>query len=175
MKKLAAALLAGSFAVLSFGSVADAYPPFEKLVTVDKPKVAPSETVIATANCVGLEEVTFDLGGTTGTGTCNGTDDGGATVAALATFGTASAALVAPATPGDFIVTATGSFSVDLGSTELVVVEQPGAPPAPPTDVLPATGSGIVSLTTGVALGLLAVGIGLFFVATLRRRQPIID
>ncbi|NND75059.1 MAG: hypothetical protein HKN44_08640 [Ilumatobacter sp.] len=90
---------------------------------------------------------------------------------------------VAPSTPGTYNGTATGANGLNVGFQIVVVAQVPTtvAPTVPPTTVgsdgapdgaLPATGSGGISTTTSVALGLLVIGLGSFVVAQVRRRRP---
>jgi hypothetical protein len=91
----------------------------------------------------------------------------GATATAVCTpAGTAVASLLAPATPGTYTGTATG-VSSGVTASFTVVVQAAVTPPGG----LPATGSGGISTTTGMAAGLFAIGLGLFGVAQFRRRQ----
>lgn len=176
MKKFALALMAASTAVFGFSIVADAYPIPEELVTVDNAAPMTGEEVTATANCASGETVTFEIPGDSATATCSAGAGGASLLLVAATSGTASAQLTMPSEAGTYTISATGSESGDLGSTTVVVAAQTApattAPPTVPTSGLPATGSDGIGLTTGVALGLLVVGLGLFGVATLRRRQP---
>ena len=79
--------------------------------------------------------------------------------------GGASVDLTAPTAAGTYPGTVVGTLSFDQPFTVVVV-----APVTPPGG-LPATGSGGIGTTTTVAIGLFAVGLGLFAVAQVRRRQ----
>jgi hypothetical protein len=85
------------------------------------------------------------------------------TVAADAS-GNATASVTAPSAPGTYPGTATCGALV---ASFAVVVAAPVTPPGG----LPATGSGGIDSTMTVALGLLAVGLGLFGVTLVRRRR----
>ena len=73
-----------------------------------------------------------------------------------------------PSEASTYTILATGSESGDLGSTTVVVAAQTAPATTVPTVGLPATGSDGIGHTTGVSLGLLVVGLGLFAVATVR-------
>ncbi len=78
--------------------------------------------------------------------------------------GNATANVTAPSAAGTYPGTATCG---DVVASFSVVVAAPTTPPGG----LPATGSGGIDTTTGIAMGLLAVGLGLFGVTLVRRRQ----
>jgi LPXTG-motif cell wall-anchored protein len=153
MKKIALALAAVAAMILGFGAVANAgtYPPGGQSVTVSSPTVGPGGTVTVTVNCTPGETVTATLGSATATAAC-GPD------------ATAVLSISAPTTAGVFNGTVNGSVSGPLGSFT-VTVQAAGTTP------LPATGSDGTSTMTFLAAGLLVVGIGLFAVATIRRRR----
>jgi alkaline phosphatase len=172
MKKFALALMAASAAVLGFGIVADAYPISPEPLTVDNATPGVGEEITVTANCASGETVTFETQGDSATATCSAGAGGASLLMAIATSGTASAKLTMPSEAGTYTISVTGSESGDLGSLTVVVVAQTTPATTVPTGGLPATGSDGIGFTTGVALGLLVVGLGLFAAATVRRRQP---
>ena len=173
IKKFALAVTAAAAVVLGSAGVADAgvYPPNGKTVTVQDSTVPPGGPVSVTTNCTVGETVTFVLEGSSDTETCTPSTDGGNNFTA-AVAGTATGTVNAPTTPGTYIGTVTGSISGALG-TFTVVVEGATATTAAPTSTgsLPATGSDGTSTMTLIAGGLLIVGLGMFGVATARRRQ----
>jgi len=152
MKKLAIAAMAVSATMFGFGSGASAaYPPPDVTVSVSSQAPAEGSTITATIDgCVEGEEATFVLGSSTSTGVTSG--------------GSASGQLTVPNTPGAFTGTATcasgaqASFSITVPT---------------PTGGLPATGSSGISSTLAISGILLLVGIGLFAVSQLRRRQSV--
>ena len=166
MKKIALTLAAISVIVLGFGSLASAgtYPPGGPSVSVAPASVGPGGTVSVTANCTAGESVTISLEGSSVSVPCE-TGDGESSVAGIAT-----GVVTAPASPGTYTGSVTGAISGSLGSFTVTVLA--AAPtPTTPTGGLPSTGSGGTSTMTFVAAGLLVVGLGLFGVATVRRRQ----
>jgi hypothetical protein len=155
MKKLALGLIALSAVVFGFGNVAEAqYNTVDGTATVTPTTTAPGGTVtVVMSGCTPGETVTFVLGSATTSATCAGD-------------GTAVASLPAPGTAGTYTGTATGVTSGVAASFTVVV-----ALAATPPGGLPATGSGGISTTTGIAIGLFVVGLGLFGVTQVRRRQ----
>ena len=161
MKKLALALMAASAAMFGFGMVAEAqtYDPSVSVGTV-----TPGGAYTATyTNCVAGETITFsqpESTPTTTTGVCS------ASRVATGTFTNA------PTAPGTYTVTASGPTS----PARTIVFSLAAAPTTVPATVpgggLPATGSSGMGTTGGMAIGLLVVGLGLFAVAQVRRRQP---
>ena len=73
----------------------------------------------------------------------------------------------APTAPGTYSGTAVGQQSPSQSFSFTL----PGQAATTPETGLPATGSDGIGTTTGIALGLLVVGFGLFVVAQVRRRQ----
>ena len=153
MKKFALALLAASAAILGFGMVAEAQYGATPGVSVSPATVVSGGTVSITATgCAPSEVITFTItGGDSATATC--------------VDGTATAQLSVPTTAGTYPGTAVGSLGFNQAFS--VVVTAAAVPPGG----LPTTGSGGISTTTSIAVGLLAVGLGLFGVAQIRRRQ----
>jgi hypothetical protein len=172
MKKFALALMAASAAVFGFGIVADAYPISPEPVTVDNATPGVGEEITVRANCASGETVMFEILGDSATATCSAGAGGASFLMAVATSGTASAKLTMPSEAGTYTISVTGSESGDLGSLTVVAVAQTTPATTVPTGGLPATGSDGIGSMTGVALGLLVVGLGLFAAATVRRRQP---
>jgi hypothetical protein len=120
---------------------------------VSPPTIAPGGNITVTvSNCTPGERVVISVAGISVTVTC-GPDS------------VASASIGMPTTPGTFTGTAVGSAG--FNTTFVVTVLAPVSPPGG----LPATGSGGIDTTTGIAAGLFAVGLGLFGVAQRRRRQ----
>jgi hypothetical protein len=155
MKKLLVALAASLAVFFGMGGAAHAqYGGNSGVVIVTPPTVAPGGTVTVTVtNCTPGERVDITVAGVSVSVTC-GPDS------------VASAAIPMPTTPGSYNGTAVGSVSGFTTSFVVTVV----APTVPPGG-LPATGSGGIDTTTGIAAGLFAVGLGLFGVAQFRRRQ----
>jgi uncharacterized membrane protein YtjA (UPF0391 family) len=192
MKKLALALIAASAAVFGFGLVAQAQGYTPTIPPIGPVTPGGSYTVTVN-NCVPGEQVTFTQLQSTPTvivATCSGAlptltgsviglllPQQGALPTASATF------TAAPTAPGTYNGTAVGAqsgstpFSFTIpGQTATTVPPPTTAAPVPTTQPalvggLPATGSGGISTTTGIAVGLLVVGLGLFVVAQVRRRQ----
>jgi hypothetical protein len=157
MKKLALGLIAISSAVLGFGMVAEAqYGSVGGTATVTPTTTAPGGTVtVEMSGCTPGETVDFVLESATASATC-------------AEDGTASASLPAPGATGTYTGTAAGVTSGVTASFS-VVVAQAVTPPGG----LPATGSDGISTTAGIAIGLLVIGVALFGVSQIRRRQTI--
>ena len=152
MKKFALALVAVAAMILGVGGVANAYPLGGQSITISPSTVSPGGSVTVTANCTPGESVTIP---------CE-TDDTRPTNAGIAT-----GIVNAPTTVGSFDGTVTGTVSGPLGSFT-VTVQTSGTTP---TSGLPTTGGDGTSTMTMIAVGLLVVGLGLFVVATVRRRQ----
>jgi LPXTG-motif cell wall-anchored protein len=151
VKKVALSIVA--LAAVLFGLVAPAaaspqYPPSGLEVTVTDPTPSPGGTFSVTATgCAEGDTVTFSFNGETQTAVVSG--------------GSATVSFTAPTTPGSYTGTVTCSgVAGDFG----IVVPSSGG-------TLPATGSDGIAGTTVIAIGLLGVGLGLFAVATFRRRQ----
>ena len=172
MKKIALSLAAAGALVLGTAGAAEAtaYPPNGQNVTVDNPQPAAGEDVNVTANCTLGEEVTFALGASRTTATCEAL---GADVDTAVVGGTATGTVTAPTTAGAATGTVTGTVSGDLGSFQVVVQAQTdagGGETPTPGGQLPATGSDGTSTMTLAAGGLLVTGLGMFAVASMRRR-----
>lgn len=163
MKQFVLALTAAAAVLLGTVGVADAYPPNGANVVVEPATVAPGASVKFTANCTVGETVTFSLGNRTTTAVCVANTNG-------SVGGTATGTVNAPTTPGIYTGTAGGSISGVLGAVTVTVSASTPTNVAP-TGALPATGSGGTSTMTIVAGGLLVVGLAMFGVATVRRRQ----
>jgi hypothetical protein len=155
MKKLIVALAATLAVFFGMGTAAHAqYGGSSGVVTVSPPTVAPGGTITVTVSqCTPGERVDISVAGVSVSVTC-GADS------------VASASIAMPTTPGTFNGTAVGAVS-GFSTTFVVTILAPVSPPGG----LPATGSGGLDASTGIAAGLLAVGLGLFGVAQLRRRQ----
>ena len=158
MKKIALGLIALSSVILGFGMVAEAqYNTVGGTATVSPTSTAPGGTVtVVMSGCTPGETVTFVLGSATTSATCAGD-------------GTAVASFPAPGAAGTYNGTATGVTS-GVTASFTVVVAQVVTPPGG----LPATGSGGISTSTGIASGLFAVGLALFGVTQIRRRRTVI-
>lgn len=167
MKKFALALMASAAMVLGLGLVANAeYPPQGGFVTARPTTVAPNAQFEASASCQPGENVTFLFEGQSKTATCGAAGSAGtASLIRLSNAGGATVQLTAPATEGSYTGTATGSATGALGSFTITVVVAT-VPPGP----LPATGSDGTGTMTFMALGLFAVGAGLFGVSRFRLR-----
>ena len=86
------------------------------------------------------------------------------------TTGSATFPTTAPQQPGTYVYTCTGDQGCSLSATLVVSAAPATTPGAGGSGALPSTGSGGISQTTGIALGLLVVGLGLVIVAQIRRR-----
>lgn len=155
MKKFVIAMVATLSVFFGMGTAAHAqYGASPVVVTVSPPTVAPGGTITVTVSgCTPGELVDISVAGVSVQVTC-GAD------------GVATAPLALPATPGTYTGTGVGSvsgFRTTFVVTVLASVAQRGG--------LPATGSGGIGTTTGIAAGLFAIGLGLFGVTQLRRRQ----
>ena len=177
MKKFALALMASAALVFGFGAVAQAQYG-SATVTFSVSSATPGQTITITINgCTPGETVTVTLNGAVvATATC--TAAGGLTQGSLLGIGlvqqtatSATATFTAPTTPGTYPVVVTGNRGYSV-TTSLTVVAAATTPATTPGGGLPATGSSGMGTTTSIAIGLLAVGAGLFFVAQVRRRQP---
>jgi LPXTG-motif cell wall-anchored protein len=185
MKKLALALLASAAAVFGFGMVANA----QSYVPVVTPPTGP--TTIGGAfsvtynNCFVGETITFTLFGVNGTtvlatvqGPCLSPISVGSVVGLLLPQQTANGSASgnftsSPTEPGTYPIRAQGATSPAV-TTQLVVqgTTTTVAPPVTtPGGGLPATGSDSSTPFTMIAIGLFTVGVGLFAVAQVRRRQ----
>ena len=156
MKKLILALTAVAAILFGFGAPASAqYGTVDGTATVSPGSTTPGGTVTVTfSGCAPGETVTFTFQGVTVTATCSA-------------VGNATATFTAPTTPGSYTGNAVGVTS-GVSAAFVVVVQAPVTPPGG----LPATGSGGINGTVGIGVGLFAIGLGLFGVAQLRRRQP---
>ncbi len=182
MKKLILALLVTTAVIFGFGGVAEAYPPSGGGNTVSNSNPAAGADITFTTNqCVIGESVRFVLDGVSKDAVCAAGSAGSSSLQASQTSGSASAMFTDPAVAGTYTCTISGSVSGDLGSVVVTVAAQTTTTAAPtvatvaPTSTggLPATGSDGIGATTGIAVGLLVAGLGLFGVATVRRRQPV--
>ena len=157
MKKIALGLIALSSLMLGFGTVSAApYESGDGTATVSPTTTTAGGTVtVVMSGCTPGETVDFELESATASATCAGD-------------GTATASMPAPGAAGTYTGTATGVTS-GVNASFTVVVAQAATPPGG----LPATGSGGISTTTGIAIGLLAVGLALFGVTLIRRRRTV--
>ena len=147
MKRLALALTVTITAFLGLGQMASAqYGPTGSATTISN-----GSTTVTYTGCVNGETITFTFPGAT-------------SVTAVCAGGAATASLPVP---GPGTGTARGTTSPAVTFT---VASQ--APATNPPGGLPATGSNGIDTSTGLAAGLLVVGLGLFVVAQVRRRQP---
>jgi hypothetical protein len=107
---------------------------------------------VTVTGCTAGEVLTVTFNGATSTATC------------VASAGT-TIVLTAPTAAGTYPGTIVGSqgFSQPFQVVVVAAASPPGG--------LPATGSGGVNSTMTVAAGLFAIGLGLFGVTQLRRRQ----
>ena len=154
MKKFALALLVAFVGLFGFAGAASAqYPPGADAPTVDDSTPAPGGPVNVTVNCQPGETVTVTLGSSTGTAVCGAS-------------GTATVQVNAPSGAGTTTGQATGSNTGSLGQFTVVVEAT-----TDPGGGLPATGSDGTSTTVWIAASLLVVGLGLFGVAAVRRRD----
>lgn len=190
MKKLALAMIAASAALFGFTAVASAqgYTPAS---SVTPPTTIGGGYTVTFTNCFVGELITFTQSQSTPTvvtGTCAASSSITGSVVGLilpqqAARGTARGTFTAsPTAPGTYTVTAVGPQSGTQTTTFTVPQQATTTTAAPATTVappattpgggLPATGSDGIAATTGIAIGLLVVGLGLFVVAQVRRRQP---
>ena len=155
MKKFALALTASALVMFGFAAPAAAqYDAEEATASVSPASATPGGTITVTIeNCEPGSTVVVDFNGSTSTVTA---DAGGSATATL-TAPTAAGTYPGTATCGDQVA----SFSVVVAAA----VTPPGG--------LPATGSGGLNATAGIAMGLLAVGLGLFGVTHVRRRNAV--
>lgn len=153
MKKFAVALIAVSAVVFGSGMAAQAqYGGSTGTATVTPASSAPGGTVtVGISGCEPSASVAVVFNGATSSVTADSSGAATTTVTAPSTAGT----YPGTATCGDVVA----SFSVVVAAA----VTPPGG--------LPATGSNGISTTSGLAIGLLVVGLGLFGVAQMRRRQ----
>lgn len=168
MKKFALALMASAAMVLGFGAVASAYPPGAGApVITNGGALAPGAEFTVTAECqpVGAQ-VTFEFQGVTLVVECVAATGSasllGSFLGTAPAAGTATATFTAPTAPGTYTGTYTGAA---VGTFSVTV-----AAPVTPGGGLPATGSNGTSTMTIIAIGLFAVGAGLFGVSQVRRR-----
>jgi len=159
MKKLALALVTMSTVVFGFGMGAQAQTPVpyggsSGTSTVTPASLAPGgNATVGISGCPAGSSVVVVFSGATSTVTANAS-------------GAATATVKAPATAGTYPGTATCGTVVSSFS---VVV----AAPVVPAGGLPPTGLDGANTTTGIAVGLLVMGLGLFGVAQVRRRQTV--
>ena len=156
MKKLALALFTISAVVFGSGMAAQAQ-------YVNPP--APSATVTPASNAPG-GPVSVGIAGCPAGSTVSVVFNGATSTATASATGTATATVTAPTTAGTFAGTATCGTVVASFSVVVAVPTAPGGG-------LPATGSGGIDATTSIAMGLFAVGLGLFGVTQVRRRQTV--
>lgn len=166
MKKFALALMAVSAAIFGTGLVANAYPPGAGVVTTSSATGVAGYTVTVNTTCQPGETVTVTLVDETATATCGAA--GTASLLSLSNAGSASVNVIAPAVAGSYTGTILGSVTGDLGSFTVTVTA-----PVTPGGGLPATGSNSTSTMTILAIGLFAVGAGLFGVSQVRRRTVV--
>ena len=180
MKKLALALMAASAAIFGFGMVAEAQT-YTTSVSVGPRDAAGGAVHGHLRQLRAGETITFSQPQSTPettTGVCVGsvTLTGsvvGLLLPAQAASGTATGSFTtAPTAPGTYTVTGTGTTSPARTTTFTIAGSTTTVPATVPGGGLPATGSDGTGTTTGIAIGLLVVGLGLFAVAQVRRRQP---
>lgn len=162
MKRFTLALVASAALVFGFGAIAQAQYGSAS-ATFDVASAAPGQTVTLTiTGCTPGETLTVTLdGAAVGTTTCSAVD----------AVGTGALSFAAPSTPGSYPVVVSGVQGFSF-TTSITVASQATTPVTTPGGGLPATGSDGIGASTGIAIGLLAVGVGLFLVAQVRRRQP---
>lgn len=153
MKKFALTLVAATAMILGLGQVANAYPPGAGGASASPASTAAGGTVTVTVSCQPGESVTATLNGVT------------SSPVVCPAGGSATINVTAPTTPGTYTGTTNGSVNGALGNFTVTVT-------APPPG-LPATGSSGISTMTIIAIGLFAVGAGLFGVSQVRRRQSV--
>ena len=154
MKKLVLALATMSTVVFGFGMGAQAQyvTPPPPQATVTPASLAPGgDALIGITGCPPGSTVAVVFNGATSTVTSNAS-------------GASTATVKAPAAGGTYPGTATCGTVV--ASFSVVV-----AAPVVPVGGLPPTGLDGANTTTGIAIGLLVIGLGLFGVAQVRRRQ----
>ena len=194
MKKLALALMAASAAVFGFGMVASAAPSYTPAVTVTPPTGPAAPYSVLYRNCQVGETITFTQAQSTPnsvpvqcvaapTPALTGSIVGLLLPQGTSALGTATANFTnAPTDPGLYNGSAVGTRSQTpvpwtitiAGTTPPASTNPPVVTTVPatlPGSGLPETGSNGIGTTTGIAIGLLVVGLGLFVVAQVRRRQ----
>jgi len=186
MKKFALALMAASALVFGFGPVAHAQYGSDTVIPSDSTPTPGELITLTVTGCAPGEIITFSINGNVvATTTCVtvaalSAGDDVELRAALVVQTRAVATFAAPATPGTYTVLVTGNQG--FFASIVIVVSAPAAttPPvtggtvaaAVPGGGLPATGASGTGSMTSMAIGLLVVGLGLFVVAQVRRRQP---
>ena len=149
MKRFALALTVTLTAFLGLGQIATAqYSASSSTSTTD------GKTTVVYSGCVNGETITFTLVGATPT-----------PQTAVCAGGKASVVFSSAAG-----LTGTAKGTTSPSTTFTVASLAPTA--TAPGVGLPATGSNGIGTTAGLAIGLLVVGLGLFVVAQVRRRQP---
>ncbi len=166
MKKFALALMASAAMILGISAVANAYPPAANVAVVSDTTPGPGQAFSVEVGCTPPGDVIFVLPFPPGSFTtpCILDSTGPASLlSATAAAGSATATFTAPTQPGTYTITysgaATGSFTITVAAA------------AVPGGGLPATGSDSTSTMTIIAIGLFAVGAGLFGVSQVRRRN----
>jgi hypothetical protein len=173
MKKMALAMCVAAAAALGFGGAASAqYSADEFQAFANPPSVGPGGAVTVTVTgCEPGETVTVVLVDDTEVSVCEATGPVGLRRGNVEASGRAVVEVVAPMTPGQYEGLASGSISTRSSSFSITVTAAAAAAPSPSGE-LPSTGSGGIDSTLLIALGALAVGLGLVVVAGLRRRRP---
>lgn len=191
MKKIALALVTASAVVLGLGlglgqvATAQAYDPS---ITPATQTVAPGASATVTYNnCALGSDVVFTLASATvSPQTVACAAPVGLVKTAAPDLGNATATFTVSTDPGTYDGTAVNAqqevslpFEVMVEAAPPTTVPPTTVPPTTPTSVaptvpsggLPATGSDGIGTTTGIAIGLLVLGLGLFAVAQVRRRH----
>jgi hypothetical protein len=190
VKKLALAFVAASCVLFGLGHVASAQYGGSATVTPST-VVGGGPYSVTYRNCLAGDTITFTQAQSTPstvTVPCVGsvvTLTGsllGVLLPQQAALGTATANFTAaPTAPGNYTGTAVGlagrspsitfSFTIPGQATTTTTPVVTTVPATTPGGGLPATGSDGIGTTTSIAIGLLVVGLGLFVVAQVRRRQ----
>jgi LPXTG-motif cell wall-anchored protein len=169
MKKFAVSLIATVVGVFGFGAVAGAQYGASPFTVVASPTtVGPSEVVTVTVQgCEPGENLIATLGEQSDDATCEGASGLGSTTNRQTQVSTGNATMTVTAPPALGTYTGTVTGESNSATFTITVIAQSAAP----TGSLPQTGSNGIGTTTTIALGLLAVGVGMLAVTQIRRRR----
>ena len=160
MNKFVVSLVAIVAAIIGSGAVASAqYGATDFGVVVSPTTVGSSGAVTVTVQgCAPGETLVVTLVGESVDVTCMPSDE---------SSGTATGVVAAPSAAGTYTGTVASSASSNSATFTVTVVAQAGTP----SGALPQTGSDGIATTTTIALGLVAVGVGMLVVTQIRRRR----
>ncbi len=167
MNKFTMSVIATLAAIFGFGAVANAQYGASPFGVTASPTVGPSGPVTITVRgCEPGQSLTATLVDQSDAATCTGVDGPQSSAAGPAT-GNATMTVTTPKVAGTYTGTV-ASASVGNNATFTVTVV---AQAATRTGSLPQTGSDGIGTTTTIALGLVAVGVGMLVVTQIRRRR----